>query len=60
MIKNGLMCSAIVLPGDVFTTFKLEELGNQVGAFELQMFDSFPDAETWVFKRTNCLSSKSN
>jgi hypothetical protein len=51
MIKHGLICSAIILPNDIFTKFAAQDLAKKVGHFQLQMFDNFRDAEAWVLNK---------
>jgi hypothetical protein len=48
MIKNGLQCTAIVVPNDVFTKYAVAELTKKAGHFQLHVFQEYKTAEGWV------------
>lgn len=48
MIKNGLLCTAIVVSNDIFTKYAVNELKKKVGHFQLHVYEDFKRAEQWV------------
>lgn len=53
MLKQGLKCSAIVLPPDIFTQFAANDLAKRSGkyeanVFELRNFKDLKEAYAWV------------
>lgn len=52
MIKNGLLCTGIVVPNDIFTKYAANELKKKVGNFQLHVYENYKQAEQWVAETT--------
>lgn len=48
MIKQGMKCSAMVVPNDVFLQFSADKLISRMGSFTMQVFPNLEEANAWV------------
>ena len=48
LLANGLKCTAMVVPQDIFAQFAVKDIVTKMGDFEIQIFNDLDKAWDWV------------